>query len=836
MTAIVIAPIGTCRLNTPLRRGLGRFPIRLSLNRNFGFVHTSAEALQQLRFMRGEITIPDDVGKLVFRTAMPTGFNHKPHEDAELYLVEISSAKLITLGNHPVQMNYTHRYFSDFFVDKNRNREFWAMATPDRMHERNAWLAGDAAYQRLDAGDRRLLGGLQIRELTQTDIARDMAEIIDRLGADRTVFVTHVDAHTPDGKPIAVRHRLISVVKANAARLCARSYDPTPLMRAVGQSAAMERDGLDLTHFTSVFADMLCAAWHRELISLLRAEPAVGIATPVASPASLEAQWLSGDWRRASSEVRALVRAGSHLPAFDHLLGRMAFDLGDFEGAIISLELARAELGASEECDLLLMRANFALSRWVDALRYGRSLLSDETETPEILRACAMAAGAIGNADEALQHWQRLFHIGHDLTDAATAALELLIATGAADAAAAWCETVMRAKPLHVPSIRYLWTWHTGRRDRAALTLLTSAAAALGDDETLKLAEATIANKLFVPAAQLIAVREGAMASDAAATLAAQWAVEGAAMLVGAEGSAMLAGDDLIACGDLIEASWILRPDNKHMIPARRRVRQTLRRRVREAFRGRDFAMVVGLCASAIEIGASFPQLDHFLGRAAAELNDFELALRHLRIAASEGDRVASGLRLARTAIRAERHLDALQACCALLAAAGPEDHAATQEARRILASLASSAVKTSRKLVADGDAVAAWKLLGEIRRQQPDNALAEREQARIHSALRKQILSVDISDAASRLALGHAILSLAPLDPLGLKTSGVAAMRLHKFAEALEHWTVLRDLSDNDQKIDRNILKCRMFIERRAMLAAAAAANDAATATGLRA
>src|SRR3546814_19774317 len=67
MTAFTIAPIGTCRIHTPLRDGAGRYPITLQLGRNYGFVHTTAEALQQARFMFGQADIPADVKRLIFR-------------------------------------------------------------------------------------------------------------------------------------------------------------------------------------------------------------------------------------------------------------------------------------------------------------------------------------------------------------------------------------------------------------------------------------------------------------------------------------------------------------------------------------------------------------------------------------------------------------------------------------------------------------------------------------------------------------------------------------------------------------------------------------------------
>jgi hypothetical protein len=43
---LVLTPIGTCRIHTPLRRAAERNALELNLRRNYGFGHTCAEALQ----------------------------------------------------------------------------------------------------------------------------------------------------------------------------------------------------------------------------------------------------------------------------------------------------------------------------------------------------------------------------------------------------------------------------------------------------------------------------------------------------------------------------------------------------------------------------------------------------------------------------------------------------------------------------------------------------------------------------------------------------------------------------------------------------------------------
>ena len=124
MSNFRIAPIGTCRIHTPLSRAVGRFPIDVDLRRNYGFVHTSDEALQQVRFLQGEKDFRPEVLPLVFRSEDMRPVRER-WESADLHIVEISSAKRITSGGDTVQINFVHRQFADFFANTERSRRFW---------------------------------------------------------------------------------------------------------------------------------------------------------------------------------------------------------------------------------------------------------------------------------------------------------------------------------------------------------------------------------------------------------------------------------------------------------------------------------------------------------------------------------------------------------------------------------------------------------------------------------------------------------------------------------------------------------------------------------------
>src|SRR5690606_28325836 len=100
-----IAPIGTCRIHTPLRRGSARFPYEVALNRNYGFVHSSREVIQQIDVLHGGPPVDPCYRPLVYRPSTTDAVFEKPPVPADLHIVEISSDKYVTIDGIAIQLN-----------------------------------------------------------------------------------------------------------------------------------------------------------------------------------------------------------------------------------------------------------------------------------------------------------------------------------------------------------------------------------------------------------------------------------------------------------------------------------------------------------------------------------------------------------------------------------------------------------------------------------------------------------------------------------------------------------------------------------------------------------
>lgn len=694
---------------------------------------------------------------------------------------------------------------------------FWALSGSRRLAERHRLLRADFAFQRLSAKDRNLLERIQRRDLSDEEIAHEMQEIADRVGRDKLVFVTHVDAEMPDNVPIEQRRKLINTVRTIAKKMDLPCFDPTRLMRALGQANAMENGGLDLTHYTDLFSDQLCDAWYSTLI-VPRMEVLAGearVAKPVIEPrdavADIESMWNAGQLREASIQLRDILRSGHVGEGHKLLLGRMQYELGDYEGAIEQLGPSRGDLRPDEKTALMLMQCYFKTGDYRKAARISAALIADERETPDILRVCAVSAEKLGDKKHALNNWKRLFRIEPHDPDAATAAIHLLVESKDFEEARHWANEVREVWPAHVASFEVLWNLKLDGSDREGLIGLAREQVELDGQHMLALARQSAERGFAVPAALLAAAHRAARGTTAEII---DWVAQQTNEWL-ERGRAALDSGDLLRAADDLQARWILNPDGNALIRARRSLQRQVRQEVRGAFMGKDYQGAARILRIASQTLLAFTEIDSYRVRLAEILGDTQTALSYLQKTA-DPDRVVSDgewLRLARTAIRGGHYGEAVEAYVRVLSA-GSSDEVARSEAARQIAGLKSRVTRLARECVETGDHDRAWALLERLQQFAPDGRDAS-EKKRVIKALYARVKALDPVSGVERLSLGKAILRLVPDDPIGLKAAATGAMRVHHFEEALKYWQALRDGTASPEAIDANIMKCRIWIDR---------------------
>lgn len=268
----VIAPVGSCRIWNPLNKGARRHGYTIDRTRYLGFTHTSAEALQQVRFSGGAIDIPTSEMRFLIHTdptVLPTDGPRSARPD--LAVIEISSAKHYELDGLQIQVNCMTREFGAFFADNGRKNAFLNTARKANQPDIDAFLDQHWSGTEAMRADSARLRNLRYSIVTEDSLRADVRALMAAFPA--TLFVSHVNALTPEGRTLHEREAFITlltrVVEGEGGTLC----NPTALMQEMGQEAAMP---VDNNHFSEEFGERLVGDWMARVISPMMQAKAPG--------------------------------------------------------------------------------------------------------------------------------------------------------------------------------------------------------------------------------------------------------------------------------------------------------------------------------------------------------------------------------------------------------------------------------------------------------------------------------------------------------------------------------------------------------------------------------
>ncbi|WP_205480841.1 hypothetical protein [Sphingomonas arenae] len=825
MSRLRVTPIGTCRIHTPLRRGSSHRSVELDLRRNYGFVHTSAEALQQLRFLMGEKAFRPDVVPLVFRTDELSELTAQSWEPSDLHVVEISSAKRIRCGPDEVQGNYLQRHFPDFFASNERARQFWNIVKMGNRTEVLEFVAQQPSYRRMTPDERRLLTELSMEQQSFRTVKSDMAEIVERLGRDKVLFVTHVNAALPDGTLIASRDRLIRWVKLAAEQLGAACFDPTPLMQDVGQEQALENEGLDLTHYEPAFSDQVFDQLYRRYFERRMSldggpEEDSADSKAVRLATRLEAELQSGDFFAASRQVFAALQEHPDSAPLLHLRGFVRGRIGDYAAAAQDLT-DQDDSAMSQPVRIVRAEALHAIGRTADALAAAQRMLDEEFTSAELYRTGAALAEQLGRAELAAAHAKQAFRL--DRTDLRTGlqALKLLMAAGDADAVEDWRHELIDTMKGSAAGSFELASWALQNRDedlfRAALAVLATS----DKGSSLDLIDEAIERDLPAAAANSVRVltRMSALvpglAKRRAATinrmleLAHDYAEQGRA--ADAFGIARALAEPQAGSGQPVIPPAVQTRAHRLAIQVTREARL----RVRSAYLAGDMADVARLGEDMGQALLADADAVVMVARALHAEDRLPEALALLLTAGEDfPDHAALKRWTGRFGVATGDYRVALDAYGSLRQSPKPEAEAFRAEADRFFTTAERGAAKRLRQLVDTGKVEDAVDLAEAMDRHLGRLERTERELKRLQRLLRVHARELEGED---REAVLRRLLRIHPDDAWALRRLALDLMRQFRFAEATDAWGRLQALMPEDESAARNRDRCDTLAKRRA-------------------
>lgn len=830
MDELRITPIGTCRIHTPLKRGSTRYPIKIEMGRNYGFVHSAAEALQQIRFLQAEIDIPAEVAPLIVNGGKVAPFADQTWSPADLHLVEISSAKKLTSGDHAVQINHIYRHFADFFANRERSRTFWSLVRAGHFSDLKKFVRDERPFRLLSPDDRELLLSISYEQQSFKAIKSEMAEIVDRLGTSSVAFVTHVNATTPDDELISSRDRLIRWVKLAAEQLEVKAFDPTTAMVEVGQELALDNAGLDLTHYTPGFSDRIYDELHRFQIAELIGSSLDGDGGQpsedhaVTAAAQFEAALQIGDFLETAREIHSAIdRFPDSLPMIE-LRGIVRSKIGDFAGAAKDLACRGDDKALSQPHRVALLNALVAIEDYDKALAVASNLISDEYDDPEIYSVASKAAEHVGKTKDALDYAKQAYRLDRNNLAAALLALTLLVEHSTSEQVEQWREELLESFGQSSSGAFELCEWGIQNNDTLLFSTAISAVAEADKSAAVDLVEDAFRSEMYGAVADSVEVLVGLgrlappLAKRRAALIDEILDKNDTLFQTGHASSAYRCAKSLSMLGDLPPGQLRTR---RVATLAGRQVRtwiRDVRKEIRAAENDKDAPEVIRVAEKAGVLVKADAAIAVAYARA---LDQNDRTSEALRLLGSVEPHVASD-RLyrrwtGRIAAHAEEYGTALDMYGSLL-----EDSSTPAklraEAERILTSLGSRAVRQLRKMILSDRFEDALSLAGAITRRTGETERVQRELARMYRRLRSIVLSIEHGEGDED-DLEHAlklIIRIRPGDQSMLRRLALEYMRQFRFAEAAEAWNQVRELAPDNESAARAFSRCEALARRR--------------------
>lgn len=827
-----ITPVGTCRIHTPLSRGARRYPVTLDLRRNYGFVHTSVEALQLVRFLQGEKTFRPEVLPLVFRPGDEQVVAEEVWQPSDLHVVEISSAKKVMCGEDAVQINYLYRHFADFFGSPERSRRFWNLNRTGHREDLLNFLREQPSYELMSEPDRELLAQLSTEQQTFKAIKTDMAEIMERLGRDRVVFVTHVNAVGPAGEVLPTRDRVVRWVRVAGEQLGAEVFDPTASMLDFRQERAMEAGGLDLTHYTTAFSDILYDEIHRlYVLPRLGSDQASeaqagGDPTLARHAARLEAMLETGDFFAAAQEVHRLLDQHPDSRDLRQLRGVVRARIGDSRAALEDLG-TDADLLGSQQSRMAQLSALTRLGEYEKAVAVAEDLIRDEVQDPEVFRLAGIAAEENGWTDRAVEFAKQAYRLQRDDLATALRALRLLAGQSnrKAEAAEFRSELLENLRPGSSGAFE-LCLWAIRHRDEELVEASLHATASGDKWSTIDLVEDVLAADLPGGIAAAVAV------ADALGRLQPALAERRLAFLLSAYGRAeQLAAEGQVAAAYAIalELTRATRsaegdPEIRRLVGDARRLSRELkgelRSRLSAAHDAGDFDQVLSIGRTAGDFLREDGRSTVIVARALHHAGDTTGALDLLkRVSPEDLDTFVVRRWTARLAASAQDYATAIEAYGALRAQTTAEALRLRPEIDRFFGSVEGRSLKQLRSLALAGELNEALRLARNIKRQIGMTDRGEREMDRLHKALRARLRQVEDGELPpeEREAVFRRMVEVRPSDSVTWKRLAVELMRQGRHAEAAECWGRLLELDPENRVAEQNRARCVTQAARRA-------------------
>jgi len=223
-----ITLFGTCRLQ--------KINNHNGLNNQITYTHSTKEVIQFIKFLKGELSIPNPYNRVCFRTAICDNkfidYNdhyNKLFTDTDIFIIEICSIK-----------KYIHNgYYMHHLPFDKLWQEF-----------------NDYKYKHyIDDTPQNILDNFVIEKQSDEEIENDILEIQKMLHPKKIIIVSHYNSKKQNGECIHSRNNLIQLLDSICKKHNIKFINPTNVLSNYTQEEVIQDN---LGHYTETGINTFC--------------------------------------------------------------------------------------------------------------------------------------------------------------------------------------------------------------------------------------------------------------------------------------------------------------------------------------------------------------------------------------------------------------------------------------------------------------------------------------------------------------------------------------------------------------------------------------------------
>lgn len=258
MSVPKVTIIGSCRVYTTLKYLEESGKIEINNKSVYGYVHTTKEVLQVVKNTKGllryEKYLAPFISKNPKKIALTKDLSFK---DSDIFVIEISSIKLVEVRNTFLKINETSKYLKEY-----------APLFLSKLHRKTVTQkALNTEYDTANSLTKELMNSLEIIDQKEKSFENDVSLICDLLPMGKKIlFISHFDMMMQD-KDIRIPSR-VKIVKwlekfVLKNKVNINMYNPRILVEKVGIESSLD----DVAHYKEKFKPMLAEDIYKQYLN-----------------------------------------------------------------------------------------------------------------------------------------------------------------------------------------------------------------------------------------------------------------------------------------------------------------------------------------------------------------------------------------------------------------------------------------------------------------------------------------------------------------------------------------------------------------------------------------